>query len=159
MNRFVFSLLLSATLIGCNFGPSSDYASLKLVNVSGTVTLDGEPVEGAVVTFMDEGHGTFSYGLTNSSGSYSLQIDSQMKGATPGEKVVEISTTKKILGLNSDEEAGESSAEGKAKAAPKDQDLIPACYNETSQLKVEVSASQRSFDFHLKSDCSTKTAK
>ena len=68
--------------LGCAGAPQADYGQLNLVNASGTVTLDGTPLEKAVVTF-DAEDGQFSYGLTDSSGNYTLQIDSVKKGVTP----------------------------------------------------------------------------
>src|SRR5687767_11623739 len=88
--------LLTPLSVGCG-GPAADYSGLKLVNATGTIKLDGQPLPGAVVT-SDAPDGQFSYGLTGASGNYSLQIDSDHDGVAPGEKTVRISTTRKILG-------------------------------------------------------------
>src|SRR5882762_5143855 len=90
--------------IGCETRPKANYDRLNLVKAGGTITLNGQSLPGAVVSFDDPTDGTFSYGLTNSSGHFKLQIDSVMAGVKPGAKIVRISTTRKILGLNTKEE-------------------------------------------------------
>ncbi|HUQ68165.1 MAG TPA: carboxypeptidase-like regulatory domain-containing protein [Planctomycetaceae bacterium] len=135
--------------LGCG-RPAADYSTLKLVNATGTVTLDGQPLPDAVVTF-DAPDGQFSYGLTNSSGKYSLQIDSEKRGVTPGEKTVRISTTRKILGLNASEGAEEGDPATKPKAAVSGE-KVPEKYNKNSELKITVSGDKTQYDFDLKSN-------
>ncbi len=149
----LFTLTL---LLGCSATNDIDYGSVDLVSVSGTVALDGEPLPGAVITFEDPEKGTFSFARTNSSGSYTLQFDSQMDGVIAGKKLVQISTTRNILGLKGEEgvEEGESSSEG-GEAPKATSEAVPACYNKESKLSVEVTSSTTTFDFDLKSDCST----
>lgn len=50
---------------GCSRGPAVQY-------VEGVVTLDGEPVEGAIVTFTPSGDGLGAAGTTDASGVYRL---------------------------------------------------------------------------------------
>ncbi len=149
--------LFSLTLLsGCSATNDIDYGSVDLVSVSGSVALDGKPLAGAVITFEDPEKGTFSFARTDSSGGYTLQFDSQMDGVIPGKKTVQISTTRNVLGLKDEEgvEEGESSSEeGDAPKAA--EEVVPACYNKESKLTIEVTASTTSFDFDLKSDCST----
>ncbi len=64
--------LASAVLAGCGDG------GVKTVNVSGTVYLDNEPVEGLEVHFVGPSHG--GYAVTAADGSYQL-----VQGAEPGE--------------------------------------------------------------------------
>lgn len=158
--RLFAPALFSLTwLSGCSATNDIDYGSVDLVSVSGTVTLDGKPLAGAVVTFEDPEKGTFSFARTNSSGGYTLQFDSQMDGVIPGKKVVQFSTTRNVLGLKGEEgeEEGESSTE-EGEAPEGTTEAVPACYNKESKLAVEVTASTNSFDFDLKSDCSTSGA-
>ncbi len=139
----LIAFALQLVISGCA-GPAADYGGLNLVNVSGTITLDGQPLPGAVVTF-DAPDGQFSYGMTDSSGGYSLQIDSEQKGVTPGEKTVRISTTRKILGLNSEE--GEEDSPADRSAGEK----VPARYNKSSELQITVAPEKTRYDFDLQS--------
>jgi hypothetical protein len=144
---FLFLLNL-ALLCGCEGAPASNYDGLGLVPVSGKITLDGQPLPNAVVTF-DAPDGQFAYGLTDANGQYSLQVDSVAKGCPPGPRVVRVSTARKILGLNSSEEGGQEGGEGPPK--PKAEERVPAKYNKDSDQKVEVSKGTTSYDFDLKS--------
>lgn len=153
------SLACCLFFAGCSATNSIDYGKVTLVNVSGTVTLDGQPLAGAVVTFENQETGTMSFARTNSSGSYTLQFDSEKDGVTPGRKLVRFSTTRTILGLRGEDgaEEGEASTEG-AKADRK-QELVPECYSGKSTLTVEITPESTTVDFDLKSDCSTTGAK
>lgn len=139
-------------LSGCSTAPSANYDSIDLVQVSGDVQLDGQPLPDAVVTFEAE-DGQFSYGLTDGSGHYTLQFDSEVDGVRPGKKTVRISTTRKILGLNSEDEAGEapSDEETPADDAPT-AERVPAQYNSESTLVADVTPDRTTFDFDLKSN-------
>ena len=147
---FVSTILLSG-LSGCS-GPAADYSELGLVDVTGNVTLDGSPVSDAVVTFEDTESGQFSYGLTDSKGSYEMHLDSEMMGVVPGRKLVRISTTRKILGLNSDEEAPEGEGGEESEDHEELTEQIPDKYNQKSELTVTVSDSEDTFDFELTSE-------
>lgn len=138
-------------LAGCGVAPAPNYGKVTLLSVSGTVTLDGKSLPDAVVTF-DAVDGQFSYGLTDSNGRFALQFDSVKSGATPGTKTVRISTTRKIMGLNTeDEEGGEESGRENAEPtkAARPSELVPARYNKKSELSVEVTPAKTHFDFSL----------
>ncbi|WP_164101588.1 transthyretin-like family protein [Candidatus Laterigemmans baculatus] len=149
----ILAVTAAVSLTGCDTTPRMDYSSVGLVDAEGTVTLDGQPLPGAVVTF-DSPDGTFSYGLTDADGYYELQFDSDMQGVTQGPKTVQISTTRKILGLNTDDgsEAEEvSEEEGSAAPTSSESEKVPAKYNKDSELTVEVTPDQTEYDFDLKS--------
>lgn len=155
IRSFAPAFLLVATIgtAGCDTTPRMDYSSVGLVDAHGTVTLDGQPLPAAVVTF-DSPEGTFSYGLTDAEGRYELQFDSDMQGVAPGPKTVRISTTRKILGLNSEDEGEEGEVSEEEAATPTggaDQEKVPAKYNEKSELTVEVTADRTQYDFDLTS--------
>jgi len=158
MKRMGISAIL---LAGCSATNSIDYGKVSLVDVSGTVTLDGQPLAAAVITFEDPSTGNFSFARTDASGQDTLQFDSEKDGVTPGRKVVRLSTTRSILGLRGEEgeETGESPSEGSAKPAERKQELVPDCYNTTSKLNVEITTESGTVDFDLKSDCSTTSGK
>lgn len=151
-------MLFASILFGCSTKPGTDYGQMNLLSVSGTITLDGKPLPNAVVTFEDPDQGTFSYGMTDGSGVYRLRFDSEAQGCTSGEKRVEISTTRKILGLNSSEEGaapeGEGGGEGGGgggSSTPAARELVPPRYNKKSELVVQVSSSTTTHDFKLTS--------
>lgn len=161
-NQTLFNCFSAAVLVaflsllsGC--GPQqADYSSIELVEVSGVIILDGTPVPDAVVMFEDLKTGLKSYGLTDSSGKYQLQFDSVVNGTMPGEKKVVVSTTMKVLGVNSNSEGGESSEEGES-AEPQEKavEMIPDAYREETKLRVVVEKTSTTFDFDLASDGST----
>jgi hypothetical protein len=97
MQRIFYALTLLATIfaVGC-----SDDGTLKTVNVSGTVTLDGKPVEGAMLTFepVTEGEGYSAFGATDASGRYKLQTSygKAEAGTTPGKYKVTISKSQAV---------------------------------------------------------------
>src|SRR5262245_39370809 len=73
-------------LAGCG-GPYKN-----LGRVSGKVTLGGQPLADAAVTFSPTAAGSPSTGRTNASGEYTLLYTRGVKGAEAGEHTVTIST-------------------------------------------------------------------
>lgn len=123
------------SLSGCG---KSGYAALGLVDVSGTVMLDGKPLPGAKIAFEGDDKRS-AMGTTDSAGRYTLMYDSQTRGTTPGPKIVRIATA----------EAGEGG--GAAEGATVAKESLPARYNQKSELKADVSAFNKTFNFDLKS--------
>jgi hypothetical protein len=62
------------------------------VKVSGVVTLDGQPIEGAMVAFVpvDEGKGAMAHGTTDKDGVFQLTTTKPNDGAAPGEYKVTV---------------------------------------------------------------------
>ena len=76
--------LLLALLDGCSH--NDKYASLGLVEVTGSVTWDNQLLSGAVVDFQSHTPGKGgSQGITDVSGQYRLMLNSSKSGVTPGE--------------------------------------------------------------------------
>lgn len=156
--RVLPALVLAA--IGCGGPPSANYDNVNLVEVGGVVQLDGQPVAGALVEFRDEKTSLSSYGLTNASGVYHLQFDSVVDGTEPGNKVVEISTRRRVLGVNSDDEGGgsegdEAEEEGEGGGGDREE-RIPAEYRgKETKLRAKVSKTTTTVDFDLAKDGST----
>lgn len=150
-----FLMVAIAMSSGCESKPKAIYGTLGLVSVSGRVTFDGQPLAKAVITFDDAQDGTFSYGQTDSNGNYKLRLDSDMMGVKPGKKIVRISTTRKILGLNSSEEGGESNSEGGTAKPESPKELVPDKYYKKSELTADVTASNKSFNFELTSSAAS----
>ena len=88
-----FCLLFCIVLLGCDGSP------YEIVPVSGSVTLDGEPLPDALVSFQPVGSasstqpGPGSFGRTNAGGRYQLQVvEPEQAGAVVGRHRVLIST-------------------------------------------------------------------
>ena len=130
-------VLFTSLLMGCN--AKNGYAELGLVEVTGTVTLDGKPLPQAKVTFESEDK-RLATGVTDSAGHYALMYDSETPGCLPGPKTVRIT-----MGAT-DVEGG-----GAAEGSTAGKQTLPAIYNTKSELKAEVSAAQKTINFDLKS--------
>ncbi len=146
--------LTLATTTGCGPSAQADYASIGLVPITGNVTLDGQPLEGAVVMF-ESPDTTFCYGTTDAEGNYEIKFNSEVMGVPPGDKIVRISTTASTGEVDSegaDEDDDDAAARRKKKKKRNPNELVPEAYNEDSQIKATISDSQTVYDFALKSD-------
>lgn len=122
-------LLLSVGLAGCS---SSDIGK-----VTGTVTLDGKPLEYAKLEFFPQPAGGLSSGRTDKDGHYQLYFGRDEMGAKVGEHLVQIRT------------AGAGPSEGDyGSSAP---EKIPLKYNTKSELKATVKPGSNTIDFDLES--------
>lgn len=138
-------------MVGCGGNLEPEYEKLGLVDISGTVTLDGTPLANCTVTF-EESEYLYSSGVTDSNGRYTLMFDSRKSGIVPGSKTVRIKA-----GAPSSDGGRKEEDDPDAKPAAASTITVPDCYNKDSKLKITVTASDSSFDFDLKSDCSTTT--
>jgi hypothetical protein len=75
-------LLFAVLVAGCGKG--------KTLKTSGRVTLDGQPVEGALVRFVpvDPAKGSLASGVTGSDGRFRLTTHNPNDGALPGDYIV-----------------------------------------------------------------------
>ncbi len=103
-----------------------------LAIVTGTVTLDGNPLAGAVVQFQPV-KGRPSTGMTNKQGEYRLAYTRDKTGALIGQHEVTISTA-------------DASEDFRAKEA------VPGKYNTETQLVREVAPGNNDIPFDLNSD-------
>ena len=83
---FVLVPLISLILVGC--GGGSDRPSLALA--SGIVTLNGEPVEGASLTFIPVAGGRPGSAITDAQGRYTIKTYQDAPGAIIGEHKVAV---------------------------------------------------------------------
>lgn len=139
------TILLLTLAAGCGGSIHPDYSQLDLVDVSGTVTLDGEPLSGARVAF-EAPDGTFSSGVTDAGGHFDLMFNTEKSGCLVGEKVVRVR-----LGGDSEVPDDEESSEEGSTPPPAGAQKIPEQYNRKSTLKATVDADHTSFQFDLKS--------
>lgn len=124
------------SLSGCGGGGSGP----KTERVSGTVTLQGKPLEGATVYFMTDKSSGF--GKTNAEGHYEL-----VQGAVAGQNKVYISKRKLPEGVNLDPEAGMDLGQIDAAAAAGENDRSPKSAKKQStgeQVPEEFSNPQKS---------------
>jgi hypothetical protein len=144
MKRYVVPavLILLALVPGC---------ARKMVKVQGKVLLDGQPVEGATVSFQpDEESGPPASGLTGSDGVFRLTTHTSGDGARPGNYKVVITKTSTGSGDSPDgpmdkeamKAAWEKYAAGmkSRKAPPKTGAALPAAYGnvKSTPLKCRV---------------------
>ncbi|MGL6195075.1 MAG: carboxypeptidase-like regulatory domain-containing protein [Thermoguttaceae bacterium] len=151
----IFTLLaicvvFSSSILGCNKGPA-------LIPVSGKVTLNGEPLEGANVSFSPKhiGNGDAAVGVTDANGLYKLQImDPKAKvggGTTKGEYTV---TIRKSLV----EWDGKSYVQGMGNSEPARattvRELMPQIYTSdaTTPFSAVVEKGKKNYDFDVVSE-------
>ncbi|MDX1930114.1 MAG: carboxypeptidase-like regulatory domain-containing protein [Pirellulaceae bacterium] len=116
-------LLLCVGLVGCSSGDRP-----PLGRVSGTVTMDGKPLAGVIVSFQPE-TGRAASAETDAEGNFDLEYTYQVKGAKIGPNTVSF--------------AWPTGAEGKQN--------IPARFSTKSELKEEVKSGKNTFKFELTS--------
>lgn len=122
----------------------------ELIPVSGTVTLDGKPVEGAVVLFIPTGSTNFSaLGATDAEGKYKLQTRTgqQLRDGVPaGEYRVAVSRMVKPDGspLPPDPSTPPAMVGAREQIAP--EFSLPG----QSRLKARVAQGSNTFDFDVK---------
>ncbi|MCC7335223.1 MAG: carboxypeptidase regulatory-like domain-containing protein [Pirellulaceae bacterium] len=110
-----------------------------LSGVSGTVTLDGEPLEKAFVEFSPP-NGRPSMGKTDSNGYYRLEYSTSQTGVEAGEHKVRIFTH---------EDASIDMKTGEPTPAVKE--IVPAKYHRKSELTAQVEPGSNDIDFDLES--------
>ena len=135
----VVSLFSLAGLVGCGSGPEVD-----TVPVTGKVTLDGEPVEGATVDFVpDIPKGRSAVGRTDRHGAYTLMTVEPGDGALPGSYRIRVrktsDSTAPITHANQEEASGRASNMSRRSEVTHE---LPAKYanKDESGLKAEVTA-------------------
>jgi len=121
VSGIVFAIL---ALAGCG---STDRP--ELASVSGRVTLDDQPLAGAMIAFQPEA-GQASRGVTDADGRYELIYLRDIRGAVLGHHKVTITTA--------------------TENAP--QERLPARYHAQSELTAEVKEGDNPIDFALRSD-------
>jgi hypothetical protein len=125
---FAGALCLVALAAGCG---DAEYG-----HVTGTVTLDGKPVEGAEIRFAPES-GRAAWDRTESDGRYELNYTPGVRGAKTGTNTVTITT------------ATESTVDDKGRPVRGKPELFPPDYNEAPTHQVEVKPGDNVFDFHI----------
>ncbi len=157
MNRSFVALACSLAACcllaaGCEGGPA-------LGTVTGQVTMDGEPLADAMVTFVPEEGGVASTGLTDENGEYQLTY-LERRGAVLGRHTVRVTSTQAQAGAATGEIRSDSPEYLEMMAGGGDyaaqslsvQETIPARYNTDSELVREVTSGRNVIDLELTSD-------
>jgi hypothetical protein len=137
--RWTLLCVLGISLTGCG-------RPENIGQVSGMVTLNGQPLPGALIQFEPLAGGSPSGGYTDESGQYSLTYNREVQGAEIGEHRVLIRT--KDLG-NPDSDP----------PRPKKAESVPARYNTKSELTAKVEAGKNQIDFPLEGTVAEKQPK
>lgn len=127
-DRLVSQAALSLTMLVVGCTPSDRPA---LGRVTGTVTLDGNPLANASVRFTPRGPGRTSEGTTDRDGRYQLRYLRDILGADIDHHAVRITTS-------SEENGG--------------RELLPPRYHARSRLEAEILPGTNRIDFQLRSD-------
>ncbi|MBA2117512.1 carboxypeptidase-like regulatory domain-containing protein [Bremerella alba] len=131
---FWFILMGAVWCSGCSSAKPSDQPDLG--EVSGTVTLDGNPLSDATVSFQSVELGRMASGKTDAQGHYELILLNDTKGAVVGANKVFITTA----------QPGDDANPGSAK-----RETLPKKYHEKSELTADVKAEPNEFNFDLNS--------
>jgi len=150
--RFAFTAILSALVFsswGCS-GGASDLP--ELAEVTGTVTLDNQPLAGATVEFIPTAGGRSSTATTNEQGNYELTYNADNFGAIVGSHQVKIvlgegAAVEYPEGVNPDE-----LSEAEQLKYANNQKTLPPKYNQKTELTAEVDAGNNTHDFNLTSE-------
>jgi hypothetical protein len=132
-SKLAWLLFVACAAVGCGTdGP-------VLADVTGTVTLDGKPLQGAVVTFAPEKEGSTSYGMTDAEGNYSLMYSRDKSGAMVGKHNVSVETER-------------LTAEDMAEGVPVPEFVpVPEKYKQPGALTANVEGGDNDIDFDLTS--------
>lgn len=148
--RSLIALVLAASVLPAPGCGGSDGDQPELVPVSGTVTLDGAPLKGAVVTFIPAGttKGVGGTGVTDESGRYEAKWRGGQSGLPVGE--YRVTCAKMVMPDGSDVPADTDDATLMGSGAKQ---LLPPRYSDSERttLAATVAAGGGTFDFDLKS--------
>lgn len=152
MNRLL-GILAAVSLVcvaGCGEGGP------KLGTVTGTVTMDGQPLADALVTFMPVEPGPAATGTTDAAGKYQL-LSGDRQGAVLGQHKVAVKSLKsggEAWGKMSEEEYQKAAMGGRNASAYDNATVvepIPARYNANTELVKEVESGENVIDLELTS--------
>lgn len=122
----VFGTIAIFFAAGCASG------EVDLGDVHGIVTVDGQPLGGALVQFLPQGGGRSSQGRTDPDGSYQLSYTARDTGALVGESKVMITT-------------------GNLEDPKHRDETLPLKYNYESTLTADVKSGSNEINFPLDS--------
>lgn len=116
----------------------------QLGQVSGTITLNGTPFQGASVTFIpQEGTNVTSTGHSDQNGRYTMHLTFREKGVVVGhhDVTIEYSPTDRFTEVSAD-----------SNQATKSSNVIPSKYAKRGELTANVQPGKQTLDFALVSE-------
>lgn len=140
-------LAMTASFVGCGSPASVE----GVVATTGTVTHQGQPVEGATVTFAPDGSGRACSGLTDASGRFKMTTLQPGDGSIPGKYKVSVSKSELVGDMSHEETMAYIEQHGKGPTITV-KELLPAKYKstESSGLTAEVTeGGENDFTFDL----------
>ena len=142
---FVWSCLVAAIVVVAGCQPAADTSGRPAtVEAGGTVTYNGEPVDGASIVFAPTAGGKAAVGTTDASGNFKLMTFDPEDGAVPGTYSVTVVKRTAVPDEVSEDSEGPS--------APPPEDLLPKRYGSASEsgLTAEVTdGGENQFKFEL----------
>lgn len=166
INLLRLSIVCYLCVFACGCGEQGE----TTYPVRGTVTLNGEPVSGAIVAFNPKGPGKPASGVTDQSGAYQLTTNFGGDGAVAGDYSVTIvkyessptadgqaetsANSEDAYDITDDYPEGYDEMAASAGQTPGSKNLLPRIYanDSTSALiaQVQPNAHDNVFDFQLK---------
>ncbi|WP_428306362.1 carboxypeptidase-like regulatory domain-containing protein [Lacipirellula sp.] len=137
----IATFLLAVAMLGCGKPAMRD----GFAEAYGTVTLDGQPLAGAHVTFENE-KGT-SFARTDSSGNYETEYSRTLKGAALGKHRISISTA-----VGSPDQDPSTLTRNPKTGEYEAPELVPAKYRKDAQIEIDVTADGAPYNFELTSN-------
>lgn len=95
-NQFLAAALAAVAIAGCGGGDSWTANQPATVEACGYVKMNGQPVEGAAVTFAPVSGKHAASAVTDSSGYFELRAFKSKEGAVPGQYMIAVSKTEEI---------------------------------------------------------------
>lgn len=138
-------IFLGLSCLVVTAGCESSSGFPKTYPVTGTVKVNGKPIDGAVVTFQIESGKENAIGTTNASGEFKLSMFRPSDGAIPGQYRVAISKpTAATLSSGATPEGQIASGDLPADYEPPAESMAPAASNAKSEIPAKYSNDQTS---------------
>ena len=144
------SLLVMVAIGGCSGGAAD---GPKTAKAGGLVTLNGQPVEGATVSFSPQGPGRAAVGKTNAEGRFQLATTNNIGGVVPGTYQVGITKQRIEGGMTPEESQAYYEKTGQPPPAPKVFQELPEKYGNPATSELQATVSEKGpndFPFELK---------
>jgi hypothetical protein len=138
MIRRLSVVCLCAAIGACS---KAEYSGAQRFGLSGKVTYEGQPIDVGSIAFLPQAPDQRVSGGYIMDGQYSVP---EAQGANAGKYRIEI-RWQKLTGKKTRDPHSEDVTEQRAEG-------LPAKYHKDSELTVEVSENQTTFDFDLKAD-------